>query len=562
MAAGKSKTATANGAGKKAKSTAPSESANGSSVPNGTASPVTPTAVEVASEQLELAAYGSGKPEKAVYDREQEQIKAQIEALQVKVSAVKDKINLTSKNGPGNDRRVELRAQLDSVRGQQSTSKVARGKVFDQLKSIQDGIQKKVKDLNAAKAKAPYKTVADVDDRIKQLEKQVESGNLKLGDEKRALAEISQLKRSRRIVEGFQAEQESIEADRAAADELRKQLDDPEAKAASERYDAIKAELDELKKESDEAFANRSKLLDERTALQAQLDVLYNQKRESAQRYREANDKYWAKVNEERARRAERQRAQRAAEEEAKKEELAERLREEAAVPAFQAQIEDCQTLVDYFSGKTSAPALSTTPSEKAEVTGVPKLELRKVEADPGMVVRKKKGDDDEAYFVAASRKAPKSKKGGVKSSASSETSGTDASGSQTLHVPLPTLSALLSLSIAPPTSTADVPRVIEDLKNKKAWFESNQARVTAENKEKAEARIRQLTGKADRKVDVPASDDLIPPNGGGERPAEPAPTPKVVDLPSMAVPSDGVAEKLETIEEQQNGDADGATEE
>ena len=80
----------------------------------------------------------------------------------------------------------------------------------------------------------------------RQLEKQVESGSLKLVEEKRALQEISQWKRSRRIVEGFQVEQEGIDAERAKADELRKQLDDPVAKAASDRYDAIKKELDEL----------------------------------------------------------------------------------------------------------------------------------------------------------------------------------------------------------------------------------------------------------------------------------------------------------------------------
>ena len=33
---------------------------------------------------------------------------------------------------------------------------------------------------------------------------------MKLADEKRALAEISQLKRNRRAVEGFQAEQDAI----------------------------------------------------------------------------------------------------------------------------------------------------------------------------------------------------------------------------------------------------------------------------------------------------------------------------------------------------------------
>lgn len=58
----------------------------------------------------------------------------------------------------------------------------------------------------------------------RDLERKIESGSLKLVDEKKALADISASKRSRRAVEGFQAEQESIDADRARADELRKQL--------------------------------------------------------------------------------------------------------------------------------------------------------------------------------------------------------------------------------------------------------------------------------------------------------------------------------------------------
>ncbi|KAI0638214.1 hypothetical protein C8Q77DRAFT_1187779 [Trametes polyzona] len=545
----KSKPAATNGAAKKPKAATPSD----------TASPAT-TTVEVQKEEFTYVVYGPGKPDKALYDAEQNKIKAEIDAVQVKLTAVKDKISLTSKAGPGSERRNALKAELDGIRSQQSTNKLSRGKVFDQLKTLQDGIQKKVKDLNAARAKIPYKTVAEVDERIRQLEKQVESGNLKLVEEKRALQEISQWKRSRRIVEGFQTEQESIEADRAKADELRKQLDDPEAKAISERYDAIRAELDELKKESDEAYASRSKLLDERSALQGQLDELYNRKRESAQRYKDANDRFYAKLNEDRARRAERARAQRAAEEEAKKKEIAERLREEAEIPAFQAQIEDCQTLIDYFSGKSATATLSSHKplTEKADLAGVPKLELRKVDAAPeGVVVRKKKGDDEDAYFVGGGGKKKGGKKGGHKAStpaAAAESSGTEAAASGHLHVPLPTLSALLTLSIPPPTSIADVPRVIEDLKTKKAWFEANQARVTAENKAKAELEIRRLTGKsADSGNDAPPppSGDVAPPNGGAENPAEPAPTPAVTDLPSTAVPVEPVDQKLESVQEQ-----------
>jgi len=492
----------------------------------------------------------SSRPDKAVYDAEQEKIKGKIDANQAKLNVVREKISLTTSNSPGSERRTALRSELDGIRDQQSTNKNSRGKILEQLKSLQESIQKKIKDLQAAKGKTPFKNVAEVDAHIKNLEKQVDSGNMKLADEKRALQEISQTKRSRRIVEHFQADQDAIEADRRAADELRQKLDDPEAKAVSDRYDAIKAELDELKKEADEAYASRNALFQERDALQSEIKTLITEKRESAQRFREANDRYYAKVNEDRARRAERARAQRATEEAQKKQEAAERLREEAAVPAFQAQIEDCQTLIDVLSGKSSNTIALSTNSllAKSDVAGVPKLELRKVDAaDEGLVARKKKGEDEESYFVGKG-KAKKGKKGNTKTSAEP-----DATSSQ-LNLPLATLSALLSLSIPPPSSSADIPRVVEDLETKKAWFEANQVRVTAENVSKAEADIQRLLNgaKTESKVDPPAGNsELTPPNGGGEHLAEPAATPRDQDTADTAVLSDEMVVKLEEVKEE-----------
>ena len=64
--------------------------------------------------------------------------------LTLSQSAVKEKIGLTGKGGAGNDRRAELRTQLDEIRGQQSTSKGARSKIIEQLKVLQDGVAKKV----------------------------------------------------------------------------------------------------------------------------------------------------------------------------------------------------------------------------------------------------------------------------------------------------------------------------------------------------------------------------------------------------------------------------------
>ncbi|KAJ8086644.1 multicopy suppressor of BFA (Brefeldin A) [Marasmius tenuissimus] len=542
-AAAKSKTNGASGKGKTPEST------------SGTATPVSTVPSEKKTDAPVPTA--GGKPDKKVYDAEQQRLKGEIDALQLKLSAVKDKISLATKGGSGNEKRNALKAELDGIRDQQSSNKSSKGKIHDQIKSHNEFINKKIADLQASKGKIPYRSVAEVDSRISNLEKQIESGNMKLADEKRALQEISQCKRNRRTVEGFQADQDAIEAERKKIDELKKQLDDPEFKAISDRYDQIRDELAVLKKEEDEAYQGRSKLFEERDNLQVQVNTLYNEKRESSSNYREANDRYWTKVNEDRARRAEKAKSQRAADELAKKQEIAQRLRDEAEVPAFQAQIEDCQTLIDALSGKTSGEVTykSTPLHQRGEIAGVAKLDIRKVEAAPeGMVARKKKGEEEDNYFVAGKGKSKGNKKQSAKSNDNADAASTTSS---QLNLPFSTLSALLTLSIPPPTSASDVPRVIENVKTKKAWFEANQARVTAENISKAEADIQRLN---DSKEAVKSQDssnvDVTPPNGGGERPGEPAPTPKATDLTSVAVPTEEVDNKLESVKEQ-NGEAE-----
>jgi len=92
----------------------------------------------------------------------------------------------------------------------------------------------------------------------------------------------------------------------------------------------------------------------------------------------------------------------------------------------------------------------------------------------------------------------------------------------------------------------------VEDLKTKKAWFEANQARVTAENITKAEADIRRLASgaKFEGKTSTPISaTELTPSDGGGEIPAEP---PQSSDLPNTTLLSGEIQEKLEVVQEQE----------
>ncbi len=57
---------------------------------------------------------------------------------------MKEKVSLATRGGQGNEKRNTLRTQLDELRSQQSGNKTSRNKIFEQMKTLQDGIQKKV----------------------------------------------------------------------------------------------------------------------------------------------------------------------------------------------------------------------------------------------------------------------------------------------------------------------------------------------------------------------------------------------------------------------------------
>ena len=81
----------------------------------------------------------------------------------------------------------------------------------------------------------------------------------------------------------------------------------------------------------------------------AALDEVHGRRKDASSKYKEAQDVYWNKVTEERARKAEKFKADRKASDDAKRLETATRLREEAKIPAFGSQIEDCQTIIDFL---------------------------------------------------------------------------------------------------------------------------------------------------------------------------------------------------------------------
>lgn len=182
------------------------------------------------------------------------------------------------------------------------------------------------------------------------------------------------------------------------------------------------------------------------------------------------------KLNADRAKRLERQRLERQSHEESKRAEVNERLLDEAQAPAFERDIEDCRTLIDFFQRRIGITPTATGPVSRLGgdkgTNGLPQLSqvARTVEAPEGLVAVAKKGSNEDDYFMGGKKgkKGPRPVVAGATAPV------------QALNLPFGTLSALLALGITSPITVAEVPQTIEALEAKKKYFENNQVRFLA----------------------------------------------------------------------------------
>ncbi|KAH8921272.1 hypothetical protein BT69DRAFT_1221754 [Atractiella rhizophila] len=466
---------------KKGKPSGSTGALNGKSVASKEAAPA------VASGPIDYSI--GGKPNKEAYDREQNEIKKEIERLQNKSNEIRAQIGSSSGKNADAERRAQLRSELDAVKGEQAANKGGRQKIVDQIKNLQEVNRKRIQDLTAARSKAPFKTMLEVDNQIKSLEKRVESATMKLVEEKRTLTEISSLKRSRKVVEGFATQQQQIDATKKEIEALQASANDPAIKSSFDKMQSLRAELDEISKRSETKQKEKNALFKERNALQKQIDELYTKKKESVANFRSANDKYFQKMQEDRNRRMEKQKAEKAQFEDQKKKELHAQWREEAAFAAFADEIQDCNNLIFYFNklrGINTPLPNGASATATANALGLPSLNLREVDGalPEGAKALKKKGTEDEGSWGGLGKKGKKGKK------VEKEEEEGEKKESDKLNVPFQTLSALLKLGIEAPLIYGDLERTVGDLEKKKLYFETNQERVTKEKVAAVEAKI------------------------------------------------------------------------
>lgn len=367
------------------------------------------------------------------------------------------------KDSPAAEKRNQLKAELESIKQQQSAHKSSRGDVQGKIASLDAQLKSRIAEQKNARSRVSWKNVDEIDREIARLEKQVDSGTMKLVDEKKALAEISSLRKQKKGFAGFEDAQKGIDELKSQIADLKKGMDNPEAKALGERYGAVQKELNDLRAEQDDAYKNVKSLRAERNKLHAEQQEKWLALREVKDKYFTGKKAYKQYEDEVYKQRRERQKAERDAFDKEKRRKVAEKKLEEASAPAYLDEILTAESLIRYFDPSANASNTAAGPGKFAAQA------QRTVDSSniKGTRVAKKEEQEDNYFVGSGGKKGKKGKKGGATEEASK------------FSMNLGVMEELAKVDVTPPSTQADVPGVIEKLKEKLAKWKADQDKQT-----------------------------------------------------------------------------------
>lgn len=322
---------------------------------------------------------------------------------------------------------------------------------------------------------------ADVPISFRKLESQVDSGTLKLVEEKRLLSDITALKKLRKSFASIREIEQSIAESKEKVSALRSKVEDSESKELSAKHTEIVNELNAYRAESDKAYKSRSSLIEKRNEARKAKDEAFNALRKFKNEFYQQKKEYGKFEQEERQRRWERQKAEREEFERERRKKRAALKLEAASEPAFAADLTQAESLLQYFD-----PSFKPSSGAVKSASGLAAQAKRTIDAapPPGTQVLSRKSTDDDIYFVG--------KKGKKKSNNNTQPE------KEKFTLNFEIVSSLSKLSVGVPMSREEVPATVASLKEKIQWFSDNQEKTTAENIKKAQAEIDRLEKEAE----------------------------------------------------------------
>ncbi|KAJ2905432.1 uncharacterized protein MKZ38_005530 [Zalerion maritima] len=427
------------------------------------------------------------KPDENAYKEKLVQAQKEHDATRAEMADIKGKIDIATgnkDNSPNAKRRQELMTERNEIRTKQGGAKNARMTKMEQVKKLDEQMRSRMAEQKAARGKMEFKSEADLDAEIKRLDDEVNSGRMKLVDEKKALDNISRYRKLKKNFGQFTSQQKEIDEFKAKIAEIKKSMDNPEAKSLNERYDEIQKELDVLKAEQDVAYKSINSLRDERTRLQniqrEQFEGIKKLKDEhfgAKRAYKKYEDDIW----EMRKKRKDEERQKQKQEEKMAR---AKAMLADASDPAYLEEIHRAENLWHFFD-----PSHEVEKKAIVSDKGLGATAQRTVDdsAFKGMKVVRKQ--DEDLDYLPAVKKGKKGKKSQSASAASSK-----------FKCPPSIMEDCEFLGIPVPMSQTEVPRTIEEIKKKLETWHADQDAQTQKNIDKAKKEIERLEAAEDGK--------------------------------------------------------------
>lgn len=426
------------------------------------------------------------KPDEAKFKAELAEREKAHKAAQADFNAIRGKLDgaRPGKGGQQGDRWSQLVDQQKEIRAKQGANKTSVTAQKNKLDANDREIKNLLAQQKEARTRIGFNNAKEVEAKIESLMKQVDSGQMKLVDEKKTLTEVSNLRRSLKNFQGIDGLQSNIDARKAENAELKKTLDNAENKALSEQYTANQKELDALKAAREDVNKNFDKLKSQREAAYTKQNDAWKAMQELKDSFyaqRKAYKEYEDHIYEQRR---QRQKAERDQYEKERRKKVAESRLEEASAPAFGEEILTAENIIRHFDPAYGAAAGDKGPGKFAASS------QRTVDESgfKGMSVMKKEEED---FFVGGGGKK-KGKKGGKTAP------------DNKFNLSIDLIEGLGRLGVDPPSSQADVPPTIEKLKQKVEQWKKDQKSQTEKNIEKAQKEIEKLEQEADAAVTAP----------------------------------------------------------
>ena len=338
----------------------------------------------------------------------------------------------------------------------------------------------------AMKSKLRFTSVDAVEKETARLEDAIAHTTVSLNEEKKMVAQIKELGKSKELVRAYAEAQGKISGDdgnrKAIIDRLKAK--DGEIDAVKAEQTTLRGELTATKKKEDKAVSDVPKLSEERDALYESIKANREKIRALRDEHKKKEDAYYERERLWRAYlRVEKQKQWEAGlEERAAREAAKKQWALENAPEPFEAEVTAAEQLIAYLakwdtgeSEAKKAEEAARAAAEEARAAAARAAEEKAEAAFAGMSISTKKAPDENMFGLSSGTGArgKKGKKFGKKSAASRdpepETPKTQKS--SRLQIPFDAYGGFAKLSIVVPTMTGDVPATVAALRAKKAEF-------------------------------------------------------------------------------------------